>query len=79
MTKGVSPIPTPLAAGGEPRRFFALVAETEFAEMTAIASAAHYQRLQRTRNTLCKPLIQRREFVTHGYDIRYSAERRSLI
>jgi hypothetical protein len=44
--------------------------------MTAIASAAIYrQRLQRTQhgyNTLCKPLIQRREFVTHGYDIRYS-------
>ena len=34
-----------------------------------------YQRLQRTQhgcNTLCKPLIQRREFVTHGYGIRYS-------
>jgi hypothetical protein len=34
-----------------------------------------YQRLQRAqhgRNTLCKPLNQRAEFVTHGYDIRYS-------
>jgi hypothetical protein len=34
-----------------------------------------YQRLQRAQhgcNTLCKPLTQRAEFVTHGYDIRYS-------
>jgi hypothetical protein len=48
--------------------------------MTAIASAAIYhQLLQRTQhgyNTLCKPLMQRREFVTHGYDIRYSAAKR---
>jgi len=34
-----------------------------------------YQRLQcaqHRRNTFCKPLIQRREFVTYGYNIRYS-------
>jgi hypothetical protein len=44
--------------------------------MTAIASAAIYcrrlQRMQHGYNTHCKPLIQRREFVTYGYDNRYS-------
>jgi hypothetical protein len=47
--------------------------------MTAIASAVIYyqllQRMQHRCNTLCKLLIQRREFATHGYMIRYSVDR----
>lgn len=37
--------------------------------------ATDFRGSQHGRNTLCKPLVQRREFVTHGYDNRYSASR----
>jgi hypothetical protein len=31
--------------------------------------------MQHGYNMLCKPLMQRREFATHGYMIRYSVDR----